>query len=112
MADFDPGTLNRRVVVKQLASGQDDIGQPVKTWTTLATVWANVRYLAGPRAGVEALQAGAEVAIARASIRIRLRTDITTAMRIQLGSTEFEIKAVLPDEQARDRMDLSCEVVS
>jgi SPP1 family predicted phage head-tail adaptor len=96
------GKLNRLVVIEQQSATQDAIGQPVLTWTTLATVWANVRYLQG----AEAIKADAVTSVAKASIRIRRRTDVTSAMRVTLGSTTFQILAVLPDEESRERLDL------
>lgn len=102
------GKLNRRVVIQQLTAGQDEIGQPVTAWTALATVWANIRYLNG----LETIKADAQTSVVKASIRIRRRTDITAAMRVVFGATTFEIKAVLPDEQDRERTDLLCEVVA
>jgi len=105
---MDSRRLNRRVVIRQLIAGQDEIGQPTQVWSDLATVWASVRYLSG----VETIKSDAATSVAKASIRIRHRTDVTAAMRVVLGATTFEVKAVLPDEQARDRLDLACEVVS
>ena len=102
------GKLNRKVTIQHLVEGQDEIGQPVTTWEPLATVWASVRYLSG----AETIKAGAQVSTTQASIRIRRRTDVTAAMRVVLGSTVFQIKSVLPDEQERERLDLVCEVVT
>lgn len=105
--------LNRRVTIQQLVAGQDAAGQPTQTWANLIAtgdgkVAANVRYLNG----AETIKAGAETSVAKASIRVRRRADVTAAMRVVLGSTTFEIKAVLPDEQDRVYMDLACEVVA
>ena len=110
---MEAGKLNRRVTVKQLASGQDEIGQPVQTWENLIPtgdggVWAHVRHLSG----VETIKADADTSSVKASIRIRRRTDIDAGMRVYLGAVVYEIKAVLPDEEARDRLDLACEVVN
>jgi head-tail adaptor len=33
-------------------------------------------------------------------------------MRVYLDAVVYEIKAVLPDEETRDRLDLACEVVN
>jgi len=99
------GKLNRRIVLQNLVAGQDAIGQPTMVWTTLATVWANVRYLNG----VESIKSDAPVSVAKASIRIRRRTDVVANMRAVLGTTIFDIKAVLPDEENRERVDLVCE---
>lgn len=102
------GQLKHRVTVKYLNSGQDDIGQPVQTWSDLASIWADIRHLNGS----ESLRADADSSIVKASIRIRRRTDVTPAMRVYHGSTIYEIKAVLPDEQNRERLDLSCERIN
>lgn len=105
---MDSRSRNRRVVIKQLVAGQDDIGQPTQVWETLVTVQANVRYLNG----VETIKGGAETATGKASIRIAYRTNVTTAMRAYLGSTEFRITAVLPDEVNKMHTDLTVEVIA
>lgn len=102
------GRRNRKVTIQHLISGQDDIGQPVQTWSDLATVWGNVRMLTGS----EAIKGGAETSTTKASIRIRRRTDVTAAMRVVLGSTTYQIKAVLPNEEDRRDVDLVCEVIA
>jgi len=104
---MDTRAKNRRVIIRQLVAGQDDVGQPTEVWSTLATVWANVRYLSGS----QAIQGGAETATSLASIRIGYRTNVTTAMQVVLGSTVFRITAVLPDEVKKLHVDLACQVV-
>lgn len=101
------GRRNRKVTIQRLTSGQDDIGQPVQTWSDLATVWANVKTLTGS----EAIKGGAETSTAKASIRIRRRTDVTAAMRVLYGTTAYQIKAVLPNEEDRKDVDLVCEII-
>lgn len=102
---MDGRSLNRRVTIQQLVDGQDAIGQPGMVWEDVASVWANVRYLNG----TETVKADSPVSVAKASIRIRRRAGITAGMRATLGTTYFDIKAVLPDEVYRDRVDLACE---
>ena len=102
------GSLNTRVIIKSVSSTPDAIGQPTNTWSTLATVWADVRHLNGS----ESIKADAQSSIVKASIRIRRRTDVTAAMRVYVGSVIYEIKAVLPDLQHKERLDLVCEVVN
>lgn len=102
------GKLNRMVVIKRKGATQDDIGQPVVTLVTVATVWADIRHLNGS----ETIKGGAETSTAKCSIRIRRRTDVTAAMVVVHGTKTYEIKSVLPDEQARDRMDLVCELIT
>lgn len=102
-----PGLLNSRVTVQQQSAAQDALGQPVNTWSTLATVWADVRHTSG----IEAIKDNAIASVARASIRVRYRSGITTAMRVVHGSTTYNIVAVLPDVGGKEYVDLACEVV-
>ena len=102
------GRLNSRVTIKQLTDGQDEIGQPVQMWTDLATVWANIKH----KSGSETIKADQDVSIVQASIRIRRRTDVTAAMRVHHGATVYEIRAILPDEDRREHVDLVCERVN
>ena len=102
------GQLNSRVSIQARVAGQDALGQPSETWAELAAVWANIRHPSGS----EAIRADAQASIVRASIRVRLRTDVTARMRVVHGATTYEIKAVLPDVVRGEFMDLVCEVVS
>lgn len=102
------GKLNRQVTIKQRTSGQDEIGQPVTTLETVATVWANILH----KTGSETIKADKETSIVQASIRIRRRTGLNSGMEVHYGSTVYEIKAILPDEETKDRIDLVCEVIN
>ncbi|MGE3346058.1 MAG: phage head closure protein [Ramlibacter sp.] len=97
--------LTQRVTLQQPGTSVDAAGQPIAGWTTLATVWASILY----QTGAEANRADAPVSVAKASIRIRRRTDVTAGMRAVCGATVFDIRAVLPDEQSRAHVDLACE---
>lgn len=107
------GPLQSRVIIQHLVAGQEPDGQPVDVWANLIPdgdggVWANIRNLRG----AEAIRADRETSTVQTSIRIRRRTDVTAAMRVVYGSTTYEIKAVLPDEVERDKVDLVCEVLA
>lgn len=104
---MDPRARNRRVRIMQYGEEQDNFGQPVPIESELAAVYANIRHLSG----VETIKAGAEAAIGNVSIRIGYRRDITTAMRVVCGDTQYQIKSVLPDEERRQHVDLLCTVV-
>lgn len=105
---MNAGSLNTRVTIQQNTPAQDDIGQPIASWATLATVWANVRHVSG----MESIQGDADASSLKASVRIRLRRDVTNAMRVVIGSKTYEIRAVLPDEERLDYLDLSCEALN
>lgn len=104
---MNAGSLNRPVTIQYLTGGADALGQRVETWSTFAATWANIRFLNG----VETAKAGIEQSIAKASIRIRYRTDITAAMRVVYHGITYQINAVLPDEAKREFVDLSCEAI-
>lgn len=105
---MDSRRMNRLVTLQRRAAGQDALGQPLTTWDDVASVWANIRYLSG----VESIKAGAETAVAKASIRINYRTDVTAAWRVSFGETVFQVKAVLPDEAGRRHVDLAVEALA
>lgn len=100
------GPLRNLVTIQRPATGQDDIGQPVTTWTDVATVWANIAH----KSGLETIKADAPVSEVQASIRIRYRTDIDAGMRVTFGSTHYDIRAVMPDSTGREFTDLVCIV--
>lgn len=102
-----PGLLNSRVVVQQQSTTQDAVGQPLNTWSTFATLWADVRHTSG----IEAIKDSAIASVVRASIRVRYRGDLTAAMRVIHGGTTYNIVAVLPDIGGKEYVDLACEVL-
>lgn len=104
---MDIGALNCRVTIEQRAAGQDAAGQPNGAWSTLDTVWANIRY----ESGSESIRANRETSSAQVSIRIRRRLDVTAGMRVTYEGMTFEIKSVLQDHTNKQRTDLVCEVV-
>lgn len=101
------GLLRNVVRLQALSEGVDESGTPSGGWADVATVYADIRHASG----IEAIKGGTELSIVRASVRIRWRTDVTPAMRVLHGATTYEIKAVLPDLQRREYLDLVCEVV-
>jgi SPP1 family predicted phage head-tail adaptor len=103
------GDFNRRATVQAPEPVKDEAGQPSTQWVDVVTslpcnVLANT--------GRMQIAAGADVSRVQASIRIRWRTDITAAMRVVCGGTNFSIKAVLPDYAGRRYVDLVCEVIA
>lgn len=71
-------------------------------WVEHASLWANFQRLSG----IGAIKADAEVALLRASVRIRYRDDITDAMRVSYAGAVYDIKAVIPDLNRRVHVDL------
>lgn len=75
--------LNDQVRIEYPAVSQDaTYGTPVVTWTTLATTFAEVQDALPSRA--EKSGDGIQTATRPARIRMRWRTDVTSAMRLVL----------------------------
>ena len=100
------GRLRSRVTIQQRTDAQNEIGELVPTWSTLAAVWADVVH----NSGLETIKAGASASVVKASIRIRYRADVKPEMRVVKGSDVYGIDAVLHD-QGREYCDLVCELV-
>jgi len=101
------GRLSTQVTLKSPPTGEDSLGQPSGSWTTVATVWADIKNLSG----LEAIKAGVESAVTKSSVRIRYRADVTAAMRLTRGTTDYNITAVLEDPRKK-WLDLVCEAVN
>lgn len=104
MSLLPAASLNQRIRLQKFISTQDSFGESRGTWSDIASVWADIRYLNGK----EYLAAQMEVNKAAISIRIRWRNDIEPTMRALYGNVIYNIEAVLPDMQRRMHLDLVC----
>lgn len=101
---MNPGALNQRVLIERFSSGQDEIGQPIEAWTTLATTWAAVE----PQAGREFIAAGAEQSELTTKIRIRWRAGITTGDRLTHDGRVYNVTSVVDYRSAGRELVLMC----
>jgi SPP1 family predicted phage head-tail adaptor len=100
------GTLKDWITIQQAGNVKDELGQPIPGWPDLDSMWGDIRFLSG----LEASRADAPVSIVKASIRIRRRTDVLANMRaVDDEGRIYDIKAVLPNKQNRQYIDLVCE---
>lgn len=100
-------TLNHRIDIESRQSGEDELGQPIETWTIVASVWADVRHLSG----VSAIKAGADVSVVQVSVRIRHREGLNAGMRVTHAGAHYDVMAALPDGR-NQYIDLVCKAVS
>ena len=105
---LNAGRMNRRITIEQRTPGADAWGQPLTTWTTVATVWADVRASSGS-AAAERVAADRETSVTGYSMRIRWRTGISAGMRVSMDSTRFDIIDVIEDHAGREYLDLVCQ---
>lgn len=107
---MDPSPLNSRITIQSRDSGEDAAGQPLQTWSNVATVWAHVL----GQTGMGTIRHSGEVAasINAYSFRIRYRTDVVAGMRVVFGGVNYDIKpgGVRHDHAGKAWTDLVCEV--
>lgn len=97
--------LNKRVTIKQLTTTTDEYGQPIDTWTDVATVWAAIE----PLRGREYFAAMAEQADVTTRIRIRYREGIDRTMIVTCDGVDFEIGHIIDPEYRHQEMQLMCK---
>ena len=85
------GQLDRRITIQSFSTTTDDFGEVVKSFTTLAEVWAKVE----EKNGSEGEDGNQIVATKRVEFFIRYRSDINEEMRIQYNNETFKIEAIL-----------------
>jgi len=85
------GQLDRRITIQSFTTTTDDFGEVVKSFTTLAEVWAKVE----DKRGNEGEDGNQLVATKRVEFLIRYRSDINEQMRIQYNNETYKIEAIL-----------------
>lgn len=101
------GSLRSVITIQTRDSGTDAAGQPVQTWTDLATVRADILGATG-MGTIKSAVGGVE--INAYSFRIRYRTDVDAAERVVFNGQNFDVKSVRHDFARKEWTDLVCEV--
>ena len=103
------GRLRHRVTIQGLTTTPNSYGEPVETWTNLATVWGEVTPLISQTREVFAQASEQRVARQTMNVRLRYRADITPATsRVVWGSHVLEVEAVFDPDGRRAKLDLIC----
>lgn len=97
------GALDRRIVIQRNTAAQDTAGEPVESWATLSTVWAQIE----PLRGVERWQAEQVNAELELKVRIRYLAGVTPKDRFTLGGETYEIESVM-EIGRQEGMELLC----
>lgn len=97
--------LNKRVVIEQQSATTDSYGQPLNTWTEVATVWAAIE----PLQGSEYHAASRDNVDVKTRIRVRYRAGMDRTMRITYKGTTFEILDVINPKFANVELQLMCK---
>lgn len=85
------GQLDRRITIQSFTTTTDDFGEVVKSFTTLANVWAKVE----EKRGDEGEDGNQIVATKRVEFFIRYRSDVNEQMRIIYNNETYRIESIL-----------------
>jgi len=98
------GKLRHRVTIQQATEARNSIGEVTRTWSALATVWANVEPLNG-REFIDAQRPEVQVSH---RVTMRYRSDVTPQMRVSHDSRTLNIEAVIETGERRRELQLIC----
>jgi len=105
--------LNRKITIKQPSTGQDSWGQPLTTWTTLYSPWAQVTTLPRAQSGAEQITGDQLISAVTYLFKVRFKEGVNSKMRVeerfQGVTTVYDIKQVQVDIAGRDYMILVCQ---
>lgn len=104
------GTLRKRVTIEAPQSAKNTYGEDVRTWVTLATVWAAVEPMLGNKfRGREFFAAGERQSVTNVLITIRYRADVTTAHRITWNGKHYNIQAISNPDSRNLWLEFLCQ---
>lgn len=98
------GRLRKRVRIQTPVDAQNGLGEMIRAWSTVATVWAAVEPLRG-REMFDAAQVQAEISH---RVQLRYRPGVNTTMRILFGSRVLQIQSVIDVDERRRELQLMC----
>lgn len=98
------GQLDRRITIQGYSESTDAYGQEVKTYSTLAEVWANVV----EKVGNEGEDGDMIASTKKVEFIIRYRTDVDEQMRIVYDSNTYKIQAIQAADARKAFLKLVC----
>ena len=101
------GLLDKQITIQICTQDQDAAGQPSETWSTFATLYANIK----PLVGKDYLAAKQVVDEVSHDVTVRYRRGIKPKMRVSYLDRYFEIVSVIDPEEKREWLYLKCKEV-
>jgi len=98
------GQLDRRITIQNFSETTDSFGQQVKSFSTLASVWANVV----ERVGSEGEDGEMIAATKKVEFVIRYRTDVDEEMRILYNNNTYKIQAIQSADARKAFLKIVC----
>lgn len=98
------GQMDRRITIQNFSETTDNFGQEVKSFSTLASVWANVV----EKVGREGEDGDMISATKKVEFIIRYRTDVDEEMRISYNSNIYKIQAIQSADARKAFLKIVC----
>ena len=98
------GQLDRRIIIQGFSESTDTFGQEVKSFSTLDTVWANVK----EKIGSEGEEGDMIASTKKVEFIIRYRTDVNEQMRILYNSNIYKIQTIQNADARKAFLKLVC----
>ena len=98
------GQLDRRIIIQGFSESTDGFGQEVKSYSTLASVWANVK----EKVGSEGEDGDMIASTKKVEFIIRYRTDVDEQMRILYNSNIYKIQTIQTADARKAFLKLVC----
>ena len=98
------GQLDRRITIQTFSETTDNFGQEVKSFSTLASVWANMV----EKVGSEGEDGEMIAATKKVEFVIRYRTDVNEEMRISYNSNIYKIQAIQSADARKAFLKIVC----
>ncbi len=92
------GAVDRRITLQMSTSTQNASGEPVESWSDIATVWAQVTV----QSVTEQHEDGQDHATAQADFLVRWRSDVNAGDRVLHAGRVYDISGV--NEVGRQEM--------
>lgn len=99
------GQLNRQGVLQQEAVSRGPSGQPISSWSDVATVW----FAMLNQSGREVVTAREVIPEMTHTIQIRYRSGVNGKLRFVFGSRIFDVLSVRNPEEANEMLLLDCK---
>lgn len=100
------GKLDREIVIESATSTVNAIGEPVETWATFASVWAEVK----PLSASERFRSEARHSARVSTFSIRWLAGVLPTMRIKYENLYWRILGIA-ELGRRDGLEITAEVV-
>ena len=98
------GQLDRRITIQNFSETTDSFGQEVKSFSTLASEWANVV----EKVGREGEDGEMIAATKKVEFVIRYRTDVDEEMRIIYNNNTYKIQAIQSADARKAFLKIVC----